>query len=53
MRKLNSCKCVGHRATGLTLIRSMSGEKDGCGEMGDGVEQVVRSVRGESEMSLV
>ena len=36
MRKLNSCKCVGHRATGLTLIRSMSGEKDECREMGDG-----------------
>ena len=36
--------------SGLTLIRSMSGEGGGCGEMGEGVEQVVRSVRGEPEM---
>ena len=35
------------------MIRSMSGEEGGCGETGEGVEQVVRSVRGEPEMSLV
>lgn len=32
---------------GLTLIRSISGEEGGSGETGEGVEQVVRSVRGE------
>ena len=37
--------------TCFTLIRSMSGEEGGCREMGEGVEQVVTRVRGESEMS--
>lgn len=46
-------KKVSKEFTGVTLIRSMSGEEGGCGEMGEGVEQVVRSVRGEPEMSLV
>ena len=38
---------VSKEFTGLTLIRSMSGEEGGCGETGEGVEQVVRSVRWE------
>ena len=46
-------KKVSKEFTGVTLIRSMSGEEGGCGEMGEGVEQVVRSVRGEPERSLV